>query len=264
MVYLYIIQCKNCSAVLYCGIVLGRIWTDQGRHKAVDKTAFPTIGNAHHSHPQPLPILPITTALLKHSCMLNRIASRLFKLWQLLEPLQVFASSFPPAGEGGWEIKGWTDRSRTLQLQPIKWKTPPIEGCSKHPWQVSAVINAMTSILKELLWIINSIWWSQNTDIYIHMTLSRINPEFLCQCWMKLVKSFQWCWKYCFPNLHWIHWAIPWWSDSAHYSNIIFKSIIWCWSITNNMKNAILWNCKKNGKNSILWNSHTPQSYNSA
>ena len=172
MVYLYIIQCKNCSAVLYCGIVLGRIWTDQGRHKAVDKTAFPTIGNAHHSHPQPLPILPITTALLKHSCMLKRIASRPFKLWQLLEPLQVFASSFPPAGEGGWEIKGWTDRSRTLQLQPIKWKTPPIEGCSKHPWQVSAVINAMTSILKELLWIINSIWWSQNTDIYSYDIIS--------------------------------------------------------------------------------------------
>ena len=26
--------------------------------------------------------------------------------------------------------------------------------------------------------------------------------------------------KYCFPNLHWIHWANPWWSDSAIYSNI--------------------------------------------
>ena len=25
--------------------------------------------------------------------------------------------------------------------------------------------------------------------------------------------------KYCFPNLHWIHWANPWWSDSAIYSN---------------------------------------------
>ena len=26
--------------------------------------------------------------------------------------------------------------------------------------------------------------------------------------------------KYCFPNLHRSHWAIPWWSDSAIYSNI--------------------------------------------
>ena len=26
--------------------------------------------------------------------------------------------------------------------------------------------------------------------------------------------------KYCIPNLYWIHWAIPWWSDSAIYSNI--------------------------------------------
>ena len=26
--------------------------------------------------------------------------------------------------------------------------------------------------------------------------------------------------KYCFPNLHWIHWANPWWSDSAIYSTI--------------------------------------------
>ena len=26
--------------------------------------------------------------------------------------------------------------------------------------------------------------------------------------------------KYCFPNLHGSHWAIPWWSDSAIYSNI--------------------------------------------
>ena len=25
--------------------------------------------------------------------------------------------------------------------------------------------------------------------------------------------------KYCFPNLHWIHWANPWWSDSAIYSS---------------------------------------------
>ena len=26
--------------------------------------------------------------------------------------------------------------------------------------------------------------------------------------------------KYCIPNLYWIHWAIPWWSDSAINSNI--------------------------------------------
>ena len=25
--------------------------------------------------------------------------------------------------------------------------------------------------------------------------------------------------KYCFPNLHWIHWANPWWSDSAIHSS---------------------------------------------
>ena len=37
--------------------------------------------------------------------------------------------------------------------------------------------------------------------------------------------------KYCFPNLHRSHWAIPWWSDSAIYSNIqvhdFFKLIHW-------------------------------------
>ena len=31
--------------------------------------------------------------------------------------------------------------------------------------------------------------------------------------------------KYCFSNLHWIHWVIPWWSDSALYSNIIFMTM---------------------------------------
>ena len=38
--------------------------------------------------------------------------------------------------------------------------------------------------------------------------------------------------KYCFPNLHWIHWANPWWSDSAIYSstqvhdfNILIKKV---------------------------------------
>ena len=32
--------------------------------------------------------------------------------------------------------------------------------------------------------------------------------------------------KYCFPNLHWIHWANPWWSDSAIYSNIQVHQLI--------------------------------------
>ena len=53
--------------------------------------------------------------------------------------------------------------------------------------------------------------------------------------------------------IFYLYFTIPWWSDSAHYFNIIFKSIIWCWSITNNVKNAILWNCKKITMEKILF-----------
>ena len=83
-----IIGCQNCSTVLQRCVVPGRVWTDKGGDQPVHQGALATIRNAHHSHPQPLPVLPKTTSSAHNLRVLERVACRLPQVWKLFESLQ--------------------------------------------------------------------------------------------------------------------------------------------------------------------------------
>ena len=75
MLYLYIIQCKNCSAVLYCGIVLGRIWTYKCGEKAVQFVFFslpakkiPTVENLIKMQTDYYTIQTLTAGAFRFRC----------------------------------------------------------------------------------------------------------------------------------------------------------------------------------------------------
>ena len=124
-----IIGCQNCSTVLQRCVVPGRVWTDKGGDQPVDQGALATIRNAHHSHPQTLPVFPKTTSSAHNLRVLKRVACRLPHLWKLFESLQDLPSLLSLTGTRCWkeEIPCGADAR-----SDIEWRVHSSECCGEH------------------------------------------------------------------------------------------------------------------------------------